>query len=142
MEAMRLKSFVLYRVQSTHEVYDRDPARDLFGSHSILCFTGWTCLALFSLWPSLFILERSEDGNSLGLSVEMKELSVAWHSVWNFSFWVGTAGFGHFLASCFGQILTSLNPFPCVWNGVMESPLTYLKSVSESQMNVGKPFSL
>lgn len=123
-EAMRLKSFVLYRVQVAHEVYDRDPAQDLFGSHSILCFMGWICLVLLSLWPSLFILERLEDGNSLCLSVEMKELSVAWHSVWNFSFWVGTAGFGHFLASCFGQILTSLNPFPCVWTGVIESPLS------------------
>lgn len=60
LEAVRLKSFVLYRVQVAHEVYDRDPAQDLFGSHSMLCFMGWLCLVLLSLWPSLFILERSE----------------------------------------------------------------------------------
>lgn len=81
LEAMRLKSCALYCVQVAHEVYERDPMQDLFGSHSILCFMGWICLVLLSLWPSLFILGRSEDGNSLCLSVEMKELSGAWHTV-------------------------------------------------------------
>lgn len=119
---MRLKSFVLYSVQSTHEVYDRDPARDLFASDSILCFTGWTCLVLFSLtFPVHFGKIRGWE--QFWPFSEMKELSVAWHSVWDFSFWVGMPGFRHFLASRFGQILTSLNHFPCVWNGVIESPL-------------------